>query len=166
MTPLAKGLLAAVVLLAAAWDLRTRTIPNWLTLPALAAGLLVQSPLEAAQGAGLALLVHVPLYTLRAVGGGDLKLMAAVGAFTGPAAWMTIFVFSALLGGAAAIVLALAKGRLRRTLANAAHILRAGLSREAPHRGRPELDIANEGALTLPRGAIIAAATLLYLAAG
>jgi prepilin peptidase CpaA len=145
MTPLAKGLLAAVV---------------------LALGFFLQAPFEAARGAGLALLVYLPLYALRAAGGGDLKLMAAVGAFSGPAAWVTIFVINAVMGGAAAIALALAKGRLRQTLANTAHILRSGASLSPPHREKPELDIAHRDALTLPRGAFIAAATLLYLAAG
>ena len=42
-------------------------------------------------GAGLALLIYVPLFALRAMGGGDVKLMAAVGAIVGswPASFRT-----------------------------------------------------------------------------
>ena len=164
MSP-AQAALAVVATLAGLWDLRSRRIPNWVTIPGLIAGFALIPPLEAAKGAGLSLLIYLPLYLLRAAGGGDLKLMAAVGALTGPTAWMVIFVLSAILGGIAAITLAIAKGRLRATLQNVGHIFRSGATLQSPLKDRPDLDIDNEQALTLPRGAIIAVSVWLYLAA-
>lgn len=161
----ASAVLAAMVAVAGVWDLRWRLIPNWLTVPGVLAGFVLNPPLEAAKGLGLSLLFYVPLYLLNAAGGGDLKLMAAVGALAGPTDWMPIFVISAVMGGIAAIVLAASKGRLKKTLGNVGHILRSGAKLESPRAERPELDIAHERALTLPRGAIIAVSTLLVLLA-
>ena len=71
---------------AAVFDLRTRRIPNWLCAAGFIAGFACQIALfrwtgarDAALGAGIALLIYIPLFALRAVGGGDVKLMAAVG---------------------------------------------------------------------------------------
>lgn len=165
MTQTQAAVLAGLVALAGAWDWKWRLIPNWITVTGVAAGLLLHSPLAALKGIGVALLVYVPLYLLRAVGGGDLKLMAAVGSIVGPDVWLVLFVLSAVLGGVAALVLVVAKGRLRRTLANVGHILGAASRASAPHAERPELDAGHPEALTLPRGTVIATAALLYLAA-
>ena len=76
-----------LVLVAGAVDFRSRRIPNWLSLTALALGILwsfIDRGWEGASwavaGAGIALLVYVPLFLLRAIGAGDGKLMAADGA--------------------------------------------------------------------------------------
>ena len=164
MTPFQTAVLAVLVTLAGVWDWKTRRIPNWLTVTGAVAGLALNSPLSAAKGFGIALLVYLPLYLLRAVGGGDLKLMAAIGAITGPDVWLVLFVLSSVLGGLVALALVIAKGRLRQTLSNIGHILRSAPRAEAPHEQRPELDIAGEGAITLPRGTVIAVSTLFYLA--
>ena len=163
MTQPQMAVLAALAVLAGAWDWKWRLIPNWLTVTGVAAGLLLHSPLAAMKGIGLALLVYLPLYLLRTAGGGDLKLMAAAGSVAGPDVWLVLFVLSAVLGGVAALILAASKRRLRRTLSNVGHILGSAVRAEAPHARRAELDIADPGALTLPRGTVIAAATLLYL---
>lgn len=164
MTGYQTAALAALVTLAGVWDWRARRIPNWLTVAGLLAGVALNSPGSAAKGFGIALLVYVPLYALRAVGGGDLKLMAAMGALVGPEVWLVLFVLQAVLGGVAALVLVIAKGRLRQTFSNIGHILRSAPRAEAPYERRPELDIADEGAITMPRGTVIMVATLFYLA--
>ena len=85
-------LLSALVIVAAIWDIRTRRIPNWLTLSGviLSVGLnmfLFDKTLDgiwfSLKGFGLALGVYLVLYILRAMGAGDVKLMAAVGAAVG-----------------------------------------------------------------------------------
>ena len=76
----------------AGWlDWRTRKIPNWLTVSGFVAGLGIHTivggwhgALASLQGAGLALLVLLPLVLLRGLGAGDWKLMGAVGALLGP----------------------------------------------------------------------------------
>jgi prepilin peptidase CpaA len=157
--------LAVLVTVAGTWDWRARRIPNWLTVSGLVAGFAFNAPLSAAKGLGVALLVYLPLYLLRAVGGGDLKLMAAMGALAGPDTWLVLFVLQAVLGGVVALALVIAKRRLRQTASNIGHILRSAPRVEAPHAQRPELDIGHEKAITMPRGTVIAVATLAYLAA-
>jgi len=170
MKPLAPPVaivLAALVLVAVVYDLRLRRIPNWLTLSGIGIGLALNAWLgvlrEAALGLGLAAAVYLPLFLLRAMGGGDLKLMAAVGSLAGPSAWLVIFGFTAILGGIAALVLLVVSGGLGRAMRNVLHILKQALRFRAPYRDREELDVSSPRAVTLPHGAVIAAGTLLYL---
>jgi prepilin peptidase CpaA len=83
-----KVVLLALVLTAAFYDLRWRRIPNWLVLAGVLLGFglngfLSGAPLrgllQALLGFGLASLVYFPLYVIRAMGAGDVKLMMAVG---------------------------------------------------------------------------------------
>jgi prepilin peptidase CpaA len=156
-------LLLAVALIAAVWDIRTRRIPNWLVLSGLLLGFLLNGflfygpgLLRAAAGFGLALLIYVPMYILRGMGGGDVKLMAALGAIAGWRLWLGIFILTGILGGILAIVLTLAKGRLRKTLWNVGFIVSELLYFRAPHLTRAELDVGSPKAVTLPHGAVIA----------
>jgi prepilin peptidase CpaA len=143
-----------VAAIAAATDLWHRRIPNWLTVGGIALGLALNVShgtwLDALQGLGLALAIHLPLFALRLTSGGDVKLMAALGAIAGPRHFLTIFVFSAVLGGLAALYIAWRNKRLAGTLANVGDML----------KGRQNLD--QRGALTLPRGPVALAATLLW----
>lgn len=164
-------LLALLVTVAAVFDLRTRRIPNWLCAAGLVCGFACQIALlrwagarEAILGTGLALLIYLPLFALRAVGGGDVKLMAAVGSMAGPKAWITIFLVTAIVGGAMALVLIAVRGRTRRTLRNVGILLTELVHLRAPHRVEEELDVTSGKGLRLPHGVTIAAGTLLYLA--
>ncbi len=164
-------LLTVLVAAAAVFDLQTRRIPNWLCAAGFAVGFACQITLyrwtglrEALMGAGLALLIYVPLFALHAVGGGDVKLMAAVGAIAGPAAWLGIFLVTAIVGGAMALVVIAIKGRTRRTLRNVGVLLKELVHLRAPHRAEEELDVTSAKGLRLPHGCAIAVGTLLYLA--
>jgi Flp pilus assembly protein protease CpaA len=82
--------LLLIVLTAAVSDIRSRSIPNWLTLGGIVAGLALNTyatGLEglkfSAIGFGVAALIFLPLFMIRFLGGGDVKLMAAVGACAG-----------------------------------------------------------------------------------
>jgi prepilin peptidase CpaA len=168
-----QALLVALVTVAALFDLRTRRIPNWLCAAGLLCGFACQIALfqwagarEALLGAGLALLIYVPLFALRAVGGGDVKLMAAAGSMAGPRAWIAIFLVTAIAGGVIALVLIAVKGRMRRTLRNVGVLLTELIHLRAPHKVEEELDVTSGKALRLPHGCTIAVGTLAYLAYG
>lgn len=99
-------LLATTVTVAAITDLLYLRVPNWLTLPMalLAIGLHVASAgvagLSISVGGlltGFALLIG--LYALGGTGAGDVKLLATVGAFVGPQRVISIFLYTAVLGG-------------------------------------------------------------------
>jgi prepilin peptidase CpaA len=165
MSPLpehVEAVLAAVVLLAAWTDLRRREIPNWLTLGGMLAGLALhgwprgwEGLKFSGAGLGLAALIFIPLFIMRWLGGGDVKLMGAVGALAGAQNLFVIFVLDAILGGAAALVLVIVRGRLLRTLRNIPRMFR--FERDS------ELEAGGEKSMGLPRAVTIAAATLLVL---
>jgi len=167
-----QAVLALVVLIAAVTDIRSRRIPNWLTLAGLILGLGLNAFLfeinglkAAAFGFGLAFLIYFPLYLLRGMGAGDVKLMAAIGSIVGPANWFGIFVLSNLLGGVIAIVLLIAKGRLRRTFLNVGYMLKELVFFRPPYLKREELDVKNPKAVTLPHGVSVALGSVSYLVA-
>lgn len=173
MPVLLKLIFLAVLLAAAASDLRSRRIPNWLTLSGVVLGLGINTLLGgwhgfaiALGGCGLALAVYVPLYAVRALGAGDVKLMAAVGAFTGPAMWLDVVIATALLGGVLALILVVMRRRLKRTLLNVGLIVSTLLRRGRPSDRNPELNVRDRQAVTLPHGAVIAAGALICLALG
>lgn len=155
---------------AAAFDIRTRRIPNWLTVAGAVAGLLVNAWLfswaglwQASVGIVLALLVYLPLVWLRGMGAGDAKLMAAIGAFTGPANWLAVFALSGLLGGVMGLALALWKRRLRNTLASAAELAGELARLRKPHERKPEWDVRQTSGLRLPYGLVIASGVAAFL---
>lgn len=170
--------LALLVLTAAVYDIRFRRIPNWLVLVGLIFGLALNTLLgdppgptgsmwaglrHAGFGLLLAFVIYLPLYMLRGMGAGDVKMMAAVGSIVGPWNWVAIFIASGLLGGIFAIGISLARGRLKKTFWNVGYLLTEMAHFRAPHVGKDELDINNPKAVTLPHGAIIALGTMLVL---
>jgi prepilin peptidase CpaA len=102
------GMLAIALLIAAVTDLRSRRIGNWLT-GAIAIG----APLfwwasglslwpEVAMQIGVALAtvaVLAGLFAIRAMGGGDVKLLTALALWIEPMAFVRLIMIMALLGG-------------------------------------------------------------------
>lgn len=165
--------LVLLVVIAAITDFRSRRIPNWLVLTGFLLGLALNAVLYeleglklAGRGFGLAMLLYCPLYLLRAMGAGDVKLMAAVGTIVGAANWLGIFILTSILGGICAILLMSLKGRTRETLSNVAMVLRELAFFRAPYLQKSELDVGNPKAATLPHGVMIALGSLAFLAAG
>jgi prepilin peptidase CpaA len=162
--------MAIVTAVAAATDLRSRIIPNWLVLCGLVLGFGLNTYLHgwvglwaALLGFGLALALYVPLFMLRAMGGGDVKLMAAIGALAGPKDWFTIFVLASVLGGAFALGLLFVRNSLGKTFFNIWHISQNLVRLRAPFATRPDLDISSPKAITMPHGVAIAAGTFVFL---
>ena len=106
-------------------DVRSRRIPNVLTFGAAIAALGVSAAFDGFTGAtgalagwcvGLAVF-FIP-FALGGLGAGDVKLMAALGAWLGPADALWLGVYTALVGGVVALAVALARGYLRAALSN------------------------------------------------
>jgi Flp pilus assembly protein protease CpaA len=91
--------------------------------------------------------------------------MGALGAIAGPLDWVAIFAFSAVMGGLLALGLVLYKKRFPATLANVLYISGEIMHARAPHSRRPDLDIRDERALTLPRAVSVALGTFVFLLA-
>lgn len=124
ITPLHAGALMTAVL-ACATDLRTRRIPNWLTFGSAVAAVVVYAVLEgggglvrAVSGALLGVILFFPLFALRGLGGGDVKLLGAIGAWLGPGAVVWVALYTAIAGGVMALAVAFGYGYLRQAFAN------------------------------------------------
>ncbi|MBV9266810.1 MAG: prepilin peptidase, partial [Acidobacteriaceae bacterium] len=113
-----------------------------------------------------ALAVYIPLFLIRGMGAGDVKLMAAVGAIAGPANWGCIFLVTAILGGIVSAVLVVLRRRVQQTAGNMASIILLLLQGKAPAQSSPELDVKSRASLRLPHGAVIAGASILFLVYG
>lgn len=130
-------LLLLMVVSAACTDLATRRIPNRLLLAGMLGAfglhLCAAGPASAVAGgiggALTGLLLFLPLYCVRGMAAGDVKLLAAVGAFSAPAEVVQVAVWAVCAGGVMALAVVLAKRRLRDAAANLAGLLRPLLMR-------------------------------------
>jgi prepilin peptidase CpaA len=123
---LASGLGTAVIT-----DVRSRRIPNWLTAGIAAAGLGIAfgggqvTPMQAALGMTIGLLLMLPGHVIGATGAGDVKLMAAVGSVVGTGSILPVFLYTALAGGVLAIAVAVRRGRLQQTVFDTTRLVTA-----------------------------------------
>jgi prepilin peptidase CpaA len=163
---------AVVVTILAGWvDFRTHKIPNWLTVPALFLGLTLRTVVSgwpgakaSLQGAGLALVLLLPLVLMRGLGAGDWKLMGAIGAFVGPVMFLFVLLGSVLVSGLMAMVEMMRTRRLKETFHNLYVLVHGFLSFGL--RPNPEISLDNPALLKLPFGVAVAIATLAcFLAA-
>ena len=161
------GILSAI---AAGYDARFRRIPNWLVLAGIAAGFAwnvyssgVSGLGTASAGLGTGFILYFPLYLLRARGAGDVKLLAAVGAVTGPVNCLWIFLLTAVLGGIIAVIILLFHGRLQKTFLNLSWIVRDLSQFRAPYQSSEDLDVTTSKGMRLPHGVLIAVGVTAFV---
>lgn len=106
-------------------DIRTRRIPNVLTFGAAAAALVfhgISGGLPGLQTAVFGWIVgtalFLPFFLLGGMGGGDVKLLAALGAWLGPGTAFWLAIYASIAGGVLAVVVALARGYLMTAFRN------------------------------------------------
>lgn len=135
--------LVALAAVAAACDLKSRRVPNELVLVILAAGLLrhalaldVFALVLGLAGVAVGLAMLLPAFAARWVGGGDVKLLAALGAWLGP--WDTLVggLYGIALGGALAAGMAIVGGVGREVAHNLGAAVVTLSSPVAPRRHR------------------------------
>jgi prepilin peptidase CpaA len=174
------ALMALGVLLAlAVWtDARQRRIPNVLVLVTLMAGIFLNLADTASDartglfttepgalglwfslaGAFTGLLFFLPMWLLRALGAGDVKLFAAVGAFAGPAATVNLALCVLLAGG----LLAIARLMLFPGKELVRHNMVALLGQLRPGSASPGFDARSQTAWRMPYAVAIAAGVAFY----
>jgi prepilin peptidase CpaA len=110
---------------ACVFDVRTRRIPNLLTFGAAIAGLCFHAFVSGASGAILAgsgwlvgLLILIPYFLAGGMGGGDVKLLAALGAWLGPWETFWLAIYAGLAGGVVGLCLALSHRYLWTAISN------------------------------------------------
>jgi prepilin peptidase CpaA len=158
-----------LILLAMYSDLRWRKIPNCLTLPAIALGFVLNFLGNSWNGLifaffgvllGMGLLM-LP-YLLGGMGGGDVKFMGALGALLGSYAILNVFLYTTLVGGAIAIVVAIANKSLVETFKKMWLFLKCIFLFRAPLAGAGLF----KKSIAIPYGLAIGTGTLLYLVMG
>lgn len=168
------AVLLVLLLIAAITDYRTFRIPNWLTGGGLLFALIYTSFVPPAYnatwmwapaGALLGFAVTLPMYILRTMGAGDVKLMTMVGAFLGVTGTLYAMIFSFITAGVAAIAFAASKGLAVRMFANVRRILQ-GMTWSAIGGIRPTAQIHEQESVgKLAYGISIAFGTTLYVVA-
>lgn len=150
--------LAVVGLVAAIYDLRTRLLPDWLTVGGMVLGVILAlavggwtGALSALAGIGCGLVVFWLLWSLGMMGGGDVLLMGAMGALLGWPAVILGLLYSTLAGALLGLGFSAARGHLLRVFRN---LFTAVVSTFRP--GRPRVRLADLPTDELPYAVAIA----------
>lgn len=177
---LSGGILLSLLAAATIADFARRRIPNRIVLAGLLLGVGLNALLPEGFGlfnrygpGGLGLMAALggmlvggglllPLYMLRAMGAGDVKLMAMVGAYLSPhqALWAGLVVL--LTGGILSLAFAIKNGVLQKTFVNL-RLLFTGAFSSLLLRESPNLGVGAETAGRMPYGLPIAIGTAAYL---
>lgn len=165
-------ILICLVAQAALTDLAMRKIPNVLILSGLLLALILHllagppwAPLaQWLAGAVAGFFLFLPLYLLRGMAAGDVKLMAMVGSFTGPGPALKIAALAYVIGGVMALALLACRGRWRQGMRNLALLCKPLLLRllGVPLLPVPLPPAASAGGI--PYGVAVALGTLGFLA--
>jgi prepilin peptidase CpaA len=161
--PIVVTAVAAVTTAAAAVDLRTRRVPNWLTFGTAALGVTMATAhlsgigvAGAVEGLLVGLVLMLPGHVIGRTGAGDVKLLAALGTLLGPRSIAMAFLYSAIVGGALAVMVAMRRSRLRETLEGTATLVCSG-GANAAEIEKPTADNRFAYAPAIAIGAVVAA---------
>jgi prepilin peptidase CpaA len=161
------GLLVPLAIIIGYYDVRYRRIPNAFVLATLAGGLALNGifgglPGVAASlaGCGLAFVLMFILHIFGAMGAGDVKLFAAIGAVTGAPLVVPTFLMVVLTGGLLAIVSIIRAGTVMTTLHRVLQIL-VGL---LPGWQMPKFAVPADRTHTIPYGVAITMGSIISIA--
>ena len=156
----------AVLAVATVTDLQSRRIPNWLVLPFLATGIGVSAWLHGWAGighslAGVALggVLFGVLSLMGGMGGGDVKLCAAIGAWIWPQQLIIALVLTGMVGGIMALCWAAMGGFLGELFRGTGSLL-FGIAKRGV-KPDPEHNLSNPLARKMPYAPAIAIGTLV-----
>jgi prepilin peptidase CpaA len=158
--------MVAVLCVATATDLRSRRIPNWLSLPFLATGIAISAWMHGWHGVGqsmagfaLGAAIFGILHLMGGMGMGDVKLFAAIGAWIGPEQLLLALVVTGLAGGIMALAWAIFGGFTNDLLRGSGELVFGWRGRATV--AHPELVLSNPKARKMPYAPAIAIGTLI-----
>ena len=162
---LGRVVVLGVVGAAAVIDVRTHRIPNVLTFGSAAVALIYSFWTGGLHGLALSaggwatgIALFLPMFLLRGMGAGDVKLLGAVGSWLGPSVVLYAALYSVLAGGVLALVVGAMHGYLGTALSNLWGLL--NFWRTAGIRPLPGLTIDDAAGPRLAYGVAIAAGTI------
>lgn len=158
---------------AVATDVGMRRIPNLVTVGGFGFALLVRGmtgvdPLVGGLlGAGIGFALSFPLFAAGGLGGGDVKLLTATGAFLGPGRFIVAFLATAIIGAIIALFTATRRRALTSTLLGTKDLATGVVQRVVRSSVRTELpSLDKPGGIRNPYGVAIAAGALIGLLYG
>jgi prepilin peptidase CpaA len=169
ISPLILAATVAFTFICIASDVRTRRIPNLISGLGIAIGLALNA--SHAGSAGLlasasGLLVAVALllfpFAMGGLGGGDVKMMGAIGALLGPRVTLEALLFGMILGGAIMVVHLARRRRLRETVVKVGTMATASVLGGSLDPLR--ISAAQPGAIALPYSVPLGLGTIAVLA--
>jgi len=148
-------------------DVRYRRIPNAYVLAALLGGLAINSILNglpglasSLSGCGLAFILMFMLHVFGAMGAGDVKLFAAIGAIIGAKLVMPTFLVVVITGGLLAVVSMVRSGMVITTMHRVLQIFVGML----PGWQMPKFAVPTDRRYTIPYGVAITFGSIISTA--
>jgi prepilin peptidase CpaA len=119
------GVVLIAALAAVVFDVRTRRIPNFLTYGVATAAIVYAFVQSGVSGIGMSAagwltgaVLFFPFFALGGMGAGDVKLLAALAAWLGPAESIWLAIFAGMAGGVLGVIVAVARGYLKTACVN------------------------------------------------
>jgi prepilin peptidase CpaA len=160
-------LLVPLAIVITYYDVRYRRIPNAFVLATLAAGIAMNAifagfpgVVASVAGCALAFVLMFMLHVFGAMGAGDVKLFAAIGAVTGAALVLPTFIVVILTGGLLAFVSVIRAGILMTTMHRVLQILIGML----PGWQMPKFAVPLDRKHTIPYGVAITMGSIISVA--
>lgn len=163
--PIAVLLLCAVL---AAWtDVLRRKIPNIVVLPGIAAAMFASyhefgwssGLVPSFYGLAVGFILSLPMYALRALGAGDVKLLLLVGAATGTVGLIEIASIAVVLAGLIGLAMSLLTGKFRVFIAN----LQIGAMAIASRDFKVATSVSGHTAYRVPFALAVAMSVVIWL---
>ena len=161
------SLLIPLAIIITYYDVRYRRIPNAFVLATLAAGIAINAifsglpgVVASITGCGLAFVLMFMLHVFGAMGAGDVKLFAAIGAVTGAPLVLPTFIVVILTGGLLAVVSVIRAGILMSTMHRVLQIF-AGM---LPGWQMPRFAVPLDRKHTIPYGVAITMGSIISVA--
>lgn len=166
LTVISAAFLAPLALIISYYDICYRRIPNPFVLATLVVGFFVNvafagmnGALASLGGCALGFFLMFVLHIFGAMGAGDVKLFAAIGAVAGANLVVPMFIVVTLTGGLLGVVSMLRAGQVRTTMLRVLHIV-IGL---LPGQRVPRFAVPTDRKLTIPYGVAITFGSLISI---
>jgi prepilin peptidase CpaA len=117
-------IISAVVLVSAIYDFKYRIIPNWLTYPTILIGIILSltpysiSFIECMYGLAICFIPSFLIYVFQGIGGGDVKLLTAIGVWVGSAAAIEVMIYTVIAGSGLSLIIIILNDQFWVTIKN------------------------------------------------
>jgi len=173
MTTEGIAILFIFLLIAMLQDMRRYRISNKLIVIGAVSGVMlnmilpgemeIRNAANALAGVAAGLLILLPFYMLKIMGAGDVKLMAMIGAFSGPQSIPVIAIYAIICGGILSLIVAAYRGKLKQVAFNVWMIWERQLEKLQRKKTSDRVYEQDVNLIKFPYSIAIVAGTAMYL---